>query len=97
MDLSPNEVILLEEYLGRGYAHFTEQGLMAVAEIKRLEEVSLDGRYTGKAQSGGIGWIRRIGLGDRVILFWNTYNSVDLNPLVRGVEYHLLKRPSIGT
>lgn len=93
LEISASEVILLEDYLGRGYAYFTKEGLRAVSEVKRLEGISLEGTYTGKALAGGIDWIMRRGLRDKVILFWNTYNSVDLSPLVMDIDYHSLPRP----
>lgn len=93
IEIPADEVILLEDYLGRGYAHFTSEGLITVAEIKRLEGITLEGTYTGKALAGGIDWIIRRGLRDKVILFWNTYNSVDLSPLIMDMDYHSLPKP----
>jgi D-cysteine desulfhydrase len=91
--LSAKEVVLLEDYLGGGYAHFTKEAMRAVEDMKKLEGIPLDGTYTGKALAGGIDWIMKRGLQDKVILFWNTYNSVDLSPLVKDVDYYSLPKP----
>ena len=91
--VSAGDVTLLEDYLGRGYAWFTEQGVRAVSLMKRLEGVTLEGTYTGKALAGALDYVEKHGLKDRVILFWNTYNSVDLSPLTGKVNYRNLPKP----
>ena len=81
------EVILLEDYLGEEYASFTEEGVEAVRLMRELEGIPLDPTYTGKALGGGLDWLAKSGQQERVILFWDTYNSVDHSHLVEDSDY----------
>lgn len=90
--VSSDDVVLLEDYLGDSYAAFTELGVRMVRQMKELEGISLDTTYTGKALGGGLDWLKKQGRRDRVALFWNTYNSVDLTHLIQQVDYHRLPR-----
>lgn len=83
---------LLEDYLGDGYAFLTDLGLKTVRLMKELEAIPLDTTYTGKALGGGLDWLRKQGLQDSVILFWNTYNSVDLSHLIKDADYRELPK-----
>ncbi|MDH5790902.1 MAG: pyridoxal-phosphate dependent enzyme [Candidatus Bathyarchaeota archaeon] len=89
---SKEGIILLEDYLGEEYAAFTGPGVETVRRMRELEGMTLDPTYTGKALGGGLDWLRKQGLQDRVVLFWNTYNSVDLSHLVDGANYHVLPK-----
>lgn len=90
--VSSDDVILLEDYLGNGYAAFTELGVRIVQQMKEFEGISLDTTYTGKALGGGLHWLQRQGLRDSMVLFWNTYNSVDLTHFIQEVDYHRLPK-----
>jgi len=85
-----NDVTMLMDYLGDGYAHITELGFATVRDMGRLEGIPLDTTYTGKALGGGLDWLKRNGEQDKVVLFWDTYNSVDLSELCAGVDYRAL-------
>jgi len=90
--VSSDDVILLEDYLGDGYASFTELGVRMVQQMKELEGISLDTTYTGKALGGGLHWLQKQGLQNSTVLFWNTYNSVDLTHLIQQLDYHQLPK-----
>ena len=90
--VSSEDVILLEDYLGKSYASFTELGVRTVQKMKELEDISLDTTYTGKALGGGLEWLRNQGFQDSAVLFWNTYNSVDLTHLIQQFDYHQLPK-----
>lgn len=90
--LAPGDVIMLGDYVGRGYAEFTEDGVRTVERMKELEDILLDPTYTGKALGGGLDWLRKQGLQDRVVLFWNTYNSVDLTYFIKDADYRELPK-----
>ena len=62
----------------------------AVSRAKSLDNIKLDGSYTGKTLAGALDFIHRQGLERQPCLFWNTYNSVDLYPEVKDIDYHLL-------
>ena len=82
-----DEVILLGDYLGDEYAGFTEEGVEAVRLMGELAGIPLDPTYTGKALGGGLDWLAKSGQQERVILFWDTYNSVDHSRLVEDSDY----------
>ena len=88
--VSAEEMTFLEEYFGREYARFTEQGMEAVSMMKNLEGIQIEGTYTGKTLAGTLDYSRRNGWQDKAILFWNTYNSVDLSARAGEVDYRKL-------
>ncbi|MBI3977429.1 MAG: D-cysteine desulfhydrase family protein [Chloroflexi bacterium] len=57
--LTPDEVVVYDDYYGEGYALPTEAGLAAMKLVARTEGILLDPVYTGKAMSGIVGLIRR--------------------------------------
>jgi hypothetical protein len=61
--------------------------------MNSLENIKLDGTYTGKTLAGTLDHIKKNHLEDETILFWNTYNSADLSPLVQGIDYRRLPTP----
>lgn len=85
-----DDLYLLGDYLGDDYACFTENGCCAVDEMKSLEGIPLDHTYTGKAMAGGLDWLKKQGEQDKVVLFWNTYNSLDLSEKAATVDYRSL-------
>jgi 1-aminocyclopropane-1-carboxylate deaminase/D-cysteine desulfhydrase-like pyridoxal-dependent ACC family enzyme len=87
---SKDDVIMLEDYMGKEYAYLTELGLKTVRQMKELEGIPLDGTYTGKALGGGLDWLKNRSLQDKVVLFWNTKNSVDLSNLIEDADYREL-------
>ena len=90
---SAQSLLLLEGYVGRGYGWFTEEGVKAISLMRRLEGVSLEGTYTGKALAGTIDYVGKHGLKGKVILFWNTYNAVDLSKQAGEADYRRLPKP----
>lgn len=91
VEISPREVTILDDYFGQEYARFTEEGMEAVSLMRALEGIELDGTYTGKTLAGTLDYALSH-LRDKVILFWNTYNSVDLSPEIEGLDYHRLPK-----
>lgn len=92
INISSEDLILLEDYLGKGYASITNLGTSTMEKMKELENITLDTTYTAKALGGGLNWIKNQGLRDSVVLFWNTYNSVDLTHISKKVNYNQLPK-----
>ena len=92
-ELNEGDVDIRHDFFGQQYALFTEEGMRAVSMMKDLEGIALDGTYTGKSLAGALDYTRRRQWQDRVILFWDTYNSADLSAQAAGVDYHDLPRP----
>jgi D-cysteine desulfhydrase len=81
-----------DDFLGEGYARFTEEGMDAMVLMKKHEGIKLDGTYTGKAFAALIHDAGKKDLRDRVILFWNTYNSIDFPDIINTLDYRHLPR-----
>jgi len=91
-EFSEKDIDIRHDFLGEGYAHFTEKGMEVVSLMRRKEGIKLDGTYTGKTFAALIDDAEKQNLRDKVILFWNTYNSRDLSDLILTVNYRLLPR-----
>ena len=90
IQVEETDLILLEEYLGNDYAYFTKNGCDCVRDVKKYENIQLEPTYTGKALGGGLDWLNKQGENDAYVLFWNTYNSVDLSEKAAIVNYRTL-------
>lgn len=90
--VSAEEIILLDECFGEKYAEFTEEGIKAVQLMESLEGIVLEGTYTGKTLAGAIDYVKKNRLEEKTMLFWNTYDSVDLSHLAESVDYKDLPR-----
>lgn len=82
--IRPRDILMLHDCFGGGYAHFTRKGVKAVELLKELENIKLEGTYSGKNMAGFMEFMTAPGRRDAVALFINTYNSVDLSPLLEG-------------
>jgi hypothetical protein len=64
----------------------------AVALMERYGSIKLEGTYTGKAFAALIDDGKKSILRDKIILFWNTYNSLDFSKAIATIDYHQLPR-----
>ncbi|MBI3536468.1 MAG: D-cysteine desulfhydrase family protein [Chloroflexi bacterium] len=73
LSVRPNEIIVYDDYIGRGYALITPEARAAIKRVARLEGIFLDQVYTGKTMAGLIDLIARgkIARGSTVV-FWHT-------------------------
>jgi len=76
--------------LGDGYAQFTAKDVATTKLMREQCGIIMSGTYTAKAFSALVDDATKGILKDKVILFWNTYNSRDLSSLTDGLDYHLL-------
>jgi D-cysteine desulfhydrase len=89
---SEEDTGIRHEFFGERYALYTEEGMKAVELVKRTEGVKLEGTYTGKTFAALIADLRNGFLNDKVVLFWNTYNSSDFSSVTSVIDYHKLPR-----
>ncbi len=81
-------VTVLDDYAGAEYGAVTQEGLAAIELMKKYEGIQLETTYTGKTLAGLIDYTKKHDLKDTPILFWNTYNSVNLSKYMkRGITY----------
>jgi len=59
VSISPNEVIVFDEYVGEGYGVLNRKTVDAILVLARKEGILLDPVYTGKAMSGLIDLIKK--------------------------------------
>ncbi len=90
LELTRDDVRIRGEFLGQGYAHFTEEGMEAARRMKETEGIMLDGTYTAKSLVALIHDASKEGVKGKTILFWNTHNSRDLTNLASRVDYRNL-------
>jgi D-cysteine desulfhydrase len=83
--LSAADFVIDRSYYGAGYGHPTEGARRALALMARTEGIPLELTYTAKTLSGLLHQARNEA-GKGPILFWNTFNSVDLSPMADRVE-----------
>ncbi|MBS7288226.1 MAG: pyridoxal-phosphate dependent enzyme [Candidatus Freyarchaeota archaeon] len=82
------DVTVLDDYAGPEYGAVTQEGLAAIKLMKKYEGIQLETTYTGKTLAGLIDYAKKHDLKDTPILFWNTYNSVDLSKYLKpGITY----------
>lgn len=84
------QFVLRDGFLGEGYGRPTEAGEAAVAQVKELEGVTLEGTYTGKALAGLLADAAGGRLANQQVLFWNTYNARPLTEAIKHLNYHQL-------
>jgi 1-aminocyclopropane-1-carboxylate deaminase/D-cysteine desulfhydrase-like pyridoxal-dependent ACC family enzyme len=91
-ELCEKDIDLRHGFFGQQYALFTKEGMEAVTRVEKTEGIKLEGTYTGKAFAGLIDDVGKRDLRDKVVLFWQTYNSRDFSDAIATVDYHQLPR-----
>ena len=84
----PRDILLVDDFAGPTYSRFTPEGMDAVELARSRDGMRLEGTYTGKTFAAALDFLERNGLRERPALFWNTYNSADLSPVIEGIDYH---------
>ena len=85
LEFKPEDIHMVHDFAGPCYGSVTEEGIEAVRIIHDTEEIKLETTYTAKAFACMIDYIKN-GKVSGPVLFWNTYNSVDLTHIVK--EHH---------
>ena len=89
-DFRDTDVEIRQGFFGNQYALSTEAGMEAMSLMNRYGAIKLDGTYTGKTFAALIDDAKKLNLRNKVILFWNTYNSVDFSEIIAAIDYHVL-------
>ena len=85
-EFSEKDLEIRHGYIGQQYALFTEGGMKAAERMMNNEGIKIEGTYTAKALSALIDDAEEKILKDKVVLFWNTYNSKDISSAVDTVD-----------
>ena len=88
---------MIKGYLGSNYGVKTVKGQKAVDLVYKLEGEKLDFKlettYTGKAMAAMLEFLEKEENKSKKILFWNTYNSNDLDKYIRETKFDFEKLP----
>jgi D-cysteine desulfhydrase len=79
---------LTTEHAGTAYGEPSTEGTEATQLANEYEKLILDPTYTAKTLAGAISFIRKGGKGP--VLYWHTFNSVDLSSIANTVDYRSL-------
>jgi len=95
IEVKPEDFKLIEGYLGSDYGVKTRKGQEAIDLVMELEGkrrgFKLDTTYTGKAMAAMLDYIREDKNKSKKILFWNTYNSNDLDKYLKEMQFNYSK------
>lgn len=83
--------IMFNDYCGEGYGYPTREGNAALELFRECENIVLEPVYTGKTCAAILDFIKDPSHTNDTILYWHTYNSVDLSEEAESVDYHDLK------
>ncbi|UCF69310.1 MAG: pyridoxal-phosphate dependent enzyme [Acidobacteriota bacterium] len=89
--LEPPTVI--DDFLGAGYGHPSAAGREAADILRESDGIELDETYTAKTFAAVLAAARERSQPDRVLLYWHTLNSVDLESRARQIDPLSLPRP----
>jgi len=81
---------VLDDYFGQGYGYSTEAGEQALYLMKKKGGIKLEPTYTSKTFAAVLDFIKNRTKKEEKILYWHTYNSVDLGQEADDVDYRNL-------
>ena len=92
-----NDFVFINGYLGSDYGVKTVKGQSAVDEIYDREGKKrgfmLETTYTGKTMAAMFDWLKDKNNKSKNVLFWNTYNSNDLDKYIKETQFNYEKLP----
>ncbi|MHA1292971.1 MAG: 1-aminocyclopropane-1-carboxylate deaminase/D-cysteine desulfhydrase [Promethearchaeota archaeon] len=93
----PEDFKVVTGYLGSEYGIKTIRGQNAVDLVMKLEgkknNFKLETTYTGKTMAAMLDFLEKKENKSKKVLFWNTYNSNDLNKYLKETNFNYLKLP----
>jgi D-cysteine desulfhydrase len=95
--VNKKDFVFISDYLGSGYGTKTSRGQNAVDKVFELEgnkrDFKLETTYTGKAMAAMFDYLKEKENNNKIILFWNTYNSNDLDKYLKKIKFKYEKLP----
>lgn len=89
LELTLEDMPVDRSHYGPGYGHLTDAGQKALRLMAEAEGITLDLTYTAKAFAALLDYPKAESDGEP-ILFWNTFNSVDLSSVANSVDFRSL-------
>jgi len=97
IQVNKDDFDMIKGYLGSNYGVKTVKGQKAVDLVYELEGkklgFKLETTYTGKAMAAMLDYLKKEENKAKKVLFWNTYNSNDLDKYLRETEFDYEKLP----
>jgi D-cysteine desulfhydrase len=97
IEITENDFEFITGYLGSGYGIKTIKGQNAVDKVYELEgkkrDFKLETTYTGKSMAAMFDYLNLEKNKNKTILFWNTYNSNDLDKYLKETRFNYGKLP----
>lgn len=84
---------ILHDYFGNGYGVPTSAARDASRLLKLREGITLDTTYTSKTFAAVYDYCQSHGKTTGPVLYWHTYNSVNLTDQANSVDYRKLPKP----
>jgi len=91
-DVAIKKPSITDDYFGGGYGVPTQAGYKASRLMKKAEDLTLDSTYTAKTFAAAYDYCREKSRDSEPILYWHTYNSVDLSAQANSVDYRKLPK-----
>ena len=92
LEFTERDLDIRHSFAGKRYALFTRDGIAAVNLMKQYERITLEGTYTGKTLAALIDDSQKTDLKNKIVLFWNTYNSIDKANIIANIDYRKLPK-----
>jgi D-cysteine desulfhydrase len=97
VEITEENFEIIKGYLGSGYGKITIKSQNAVDLIYELEGkrkgFKLETTYTGKTAAAMLDFLGKDENKSKTVLFWNTYNSKDLDKYLKETEFEYQKLP----
>jgi len=97
VDVNEDDFAFITDYLGSGYGIKTSRGQYAVDKVVELEghnkDFKLETTYTGKAMAAMLDYLKKEENKNKTVLFWNTYNSNDLDKYLKDTNFQYKNLP----
>jgi 1-aminocyclopropane-1-carboxylate deaminase/D-cysteine desulfhydrase-like pyridoxal-dependent ACC family enzyme len=91
-ECNESDFVILDNFAGKGYALFTQEGVDAIKLLQETEDIILDGVYTAKAFSGFLHDIKHNNYQQHSCLFWNTFWADNSSEITSHINYKTLPK-----
>jgi D-cysteine desulfhydrase len=97
LKVNEEDFVFITDYLGSNYGIKTLRGQNAVDKVHELEGkkrgFKLETTYTGKTMAAMFDYLKQEVSKNKTFLFWNTYNSNDLDKYLKKMDFNYKKLP----
>jgi 1-aminocyclopropane-1-carboxylate deaminase/D-cysteine desulfhydrase-like pyridoxal-dependent ACC family enzyme len=82
------DIGITHDFFGEGYGCATPEGKEAMDMMWEMERIKLEVTYTAKALAAVLNFVRQRPPGNPPVLYWHTYNGVDLTNVILANHDH---------